>query len=404
MADRLPYDVLLRIFQYIDNIGIDPSVPSHWTSHWLAQNALVCRQWLEPARRALYEDVDLQNYAKLILFYESIRYLKPDNGRLVRSLDLTFFTSDEELLDVVTVRMLEAMPNLRKLDIYVPQYGDIGQLECFGRIEDLRLIFTRDGEDHYRNCEGPLSKALPSKLQNLFINSSLGSFAITDQEETGFESLERLTIACSNPGIDYRRPASTWQLPSMPNLISLDLRHCELQSRQTLACPASLLIRQTARTIRHLKISFGLASSGLVGGILHNLYSLETLECTYESADTDKPSIEGELPASLQYFAFNWRGAAATGIPLMKRLQDPTFLPKLRKCPLIQFTHKAIRSEFAIGERAPDDENIPLLLQERDKALRSLSRRSTGLHCYRIGKDSSTRSCTLLPHFQPDRA
>lgn len=403
MADQLPTELWRRIFSSIPDVLTEEeaqSVPA-WASYWYAPLPLVCKQWYRPARSALYERIVVTSWVQFNLLYETLLYINPDNGVLIKELDLNeMMPGQNALLPRLLNRFLPAMPQLQSFRAPLHSYdNDLSTLPFFKALRRYQISLSSGQDILALKHHIPAGTSIPPNLVSLEIKTAASGNISPEQPDPkriSLQRLERLSINGRPNPATQENSVEVWDLPGMPVLTSLSLAHCDVHGAGG-ESPAARLLREVAPTLKHLELYFSTSSGrGLAGGHLLQLQKLETLAVL--SMCQQAGPIEHELPHGLRELTFEWEGRVSLGTSLLRHLSYPDYLPKLRKCPRI-LHYGSFRSHtlFRLPVAQQDELDHKEMFRQRDLALESLVKRPIRMDCYLNGTvDANSENFTLL--------
>lgn len=346
--DRLPVEVVERIIQ----------LASEEVEGWeetedrptVSKYAIVCRQWLEPARRLLYRDVNLWHAAQAMLFYNVVCSGRPDLAQLVRQLCTRDVFNGWEGLRGIRA-LLDALPKLDDLALFSDHIRTLAAHPHWHKLSRLRI-----SEEGDLQVGTEVGSQLPRNLKELDLHASR-SLVSQNRTWSGIKlphlecfRLVRTSTSVCDAGMDTSPPDGNL-LPHMPKLRRFEaVQFCRGPASEELLIK---LVKEVASKIEGLTIIDHQVDGNLITPmLLPYLKKLQTLEYTGPVQMFSSRAFRQMFPPSLHFFDIEWQGPIEFGVHLLEALGDKKFLPSLQKCPRLVYDPEGPRSQPVPHDKA----------------------------------------------------
>lgn len=338
IATYLPEEVLLQILeeagQTVKPIFSLRHSPVDYVQ--LRTHTLVCKSWLQSARRALLKNLDVENTSRHTLLFSCLTRESPQLGNFVRSLDTHSSFHDHVHLKVMS-RLLDVLPLLTSLGVMTNQFHHLHKHPVWKRIKRIRLRFTLE-------AGLPPSEHFPKGLESLVI---VGESTLLDEDSTetlGNLKLNNLRALSFEKASGFKmtmqrresQPVKRVYLPRAPNLTILSLEWPRRDEGDLLRRTLPYVLKEAASYLTHLELTDVQTTDDLLSELpLSCMIKLRKFVYNGRASWHDADTFQGLFPASLQHLTIQWSGLLDLAISLLTSLQDQAFLPNLQSWPVL---------------------------------------------------------------------
>lgn len=326
---HLPEEVLERIFSYTTSLETirtlteeDALAPDLST---VLHAALVCKHWLSPAQRILYQDITVHKAGRAILLQDTMSNTLL--GSYVRSLEFGDAFQRSSCRGIH--RLLRSMPHIQSMAMEAQMLPLFENYPRRARVTSLHV----SNFEHYHSSMNTLGR-----LQTLVLSGELS---------TGFRRHGSSTLDLPNLQVlvlkdldlsempTYRR---TWRddfLPAMPQLRTFEMRECFIDEDESYI--VTYVAKKCSKSLQSLLLRGIARINLLLAPCLHDLQNLESLTFCGISLTLDSVVLSTHFPPTLKQIDIEWSGNSQFGIRMLELLSTSTFLPRLNRCPRLVY-------------------------------------------------------------------
>lgn len=395
LAANLPEEILLYIFHFIRE---------DFRLSYVARVLMVCRRWLGPARCTLYEHLTPMDTVTFLFLYESLKYIRPENRVLVRSLNMLMlgyyiWSSDDGCVEptrTMQFRLLDILPNLIRLNTpYIIGERDLDKISKAASIRSLKIhCLAMEHISIEKIFDNGIFKRLPHLKSLTFFKYSLDledrSCSHTTWKEeirTPLPNLETLRFQDMNINPSA---LSNWLnlARSMPSLRRLEFEVAHASFFEQEVCLQQLTT--LAPNLNHLVLELPYWPETCW---IAKLTNLRNLDCTFTQNCSIFINSTPQYPQNVERLFIRWRCyeprdisqcISVQALPFLESLANPTSFPRLLCCPNLRLQCSNCFDIDRIN-RPVEQEKLhlpPALHSARERASKALQARSPSVQCW----------------------